>query len=92
MNKFEQQFNNSELQPNAQVQVVAYLDDISGKRYFLKTSQRKYFLLNEDLEQYEEVPEVAVASAILKHGYKPLSDGQLFEFSKRKEVLNKHTL
>lgn len=87
MNKLEQQFHNFELKQNTQVQVIAFLDDIGGRRYFLKTNKEQYFSLNQNLDQYEEVPEVVVTSAIIKHGYKPQVDGQIFEFGQRKEVL-----
>ena len=87
MNKFEQQFHNFEIQPSIQVQVVAFLRDIGGTRYFLKTEQGQYIFLNQNLEEYEEVSEEAVASAIIKHGYKPLVDSQTFEFGQKKEIL-----
>ena len=87
MNKFEQQFHNFEIQPSTQVQVVAFLGDTGGTRYFLKTEQGQYFFLNQNLEEYEEVSEEAMASAIIKHGYKAISSGQNFEFGQRKEIL-----
>ena len=87
MNTFETQPNNFELEPNTKVTVVAFLDDIGGKRYFLKTDGGQYIFLQQDLEKYEEVSEVEVASAILKHGYKPQVGGEVFEFGKRREVL-----
>lgn len=87
MIELEQQFHNFKLQPDARVQVVASLEDIGGARYFLKAEQGQYLFLNRDLGQYEEVPEAAVASAIIKHGYKPVASGQTFEFGKRKEFL-----
>ncbi len=92
MNKFEQQFHNSEFQPNTQVQIVASLEDVGGTRYFFKTDKGQYLFLNQDLEQYEEVPEIAIASAIIKHGYKPISSEQIFEFGKIKEFLEKNSL
>lgn len=87
MNNLEEKFDKFKLQPDTQVQAVASLEVIDGKKYLLKTSQEKYFLLNQDLEQYEEVPEVVVASAILKHDYEPIDNGQIFEFGHRKEFL-----
>lgn len=83
MNKFEQQPHNFELLPEIKVRVVASLEG----RHFLKTDQGQYLLLSPDLEQYEEVPEEAVASAILKHGYQPVAGSQVFEFGQRKEIL-----
>ena len=83
MNKFEKQPHNFEFQPEANVQVVASLEG----RYFLKTDRGQYLFLNQDLEQYEEVPEETVASAIIKHGYKPIANSQIFEFGQRKEIL-----
>lgn len=83
MPDFETQFQNFELQPNTKMQVVAVLEN----KYFLKTEQGQYFFLNLEKEQAEGVSEAAVASAILKHGYKPKATGQVFEFGQRKEVL-----
>lgn len=86
-NKIEKQLNISEILPETRVKVVAFLDDIRGKHYFLKTEAGKYFYLDQDLEKFNEVNEDAVMSAITKHGYKPLSSGQFFEFRQRIEVL-----
>lgn len=89
MNKYNQQFNKEIIQelPKGKVTVVAYLDDLSGRKYFLKTEQNKYFWLDSDLDHFEETNESAVLSAIIKHGYKSQANGQTFEFGQRKEVL-----
>jgi hypothetical protein len=87
MSILEKQLNKFEPTPDLKIQVMAVLDDIGGKRYFVKTEAGKYLYLAQGLEHCEEVDESAVASAIIKHGYKPVADGQVFEFGQRMEVL-----
>jgi heterodisulfide reductase subunit A-like polyferredoxin len=84
MDKFEQQYN-FELSPDTLVQIVASLED----KYFLKTDKGQYFFLDSNLAQYEKVTEEAVASAIIKHGYKPIDQTKRFKFGEIKNILNK---
>jgi hypothetical protein len=85
MNQFEKSMENMEIAPNENVRVIASLED----RYFIKSESGKIYYLDQTLAHYEEVSEDMVASAILKHGYKPIVEGALFKFSEREAVLNK---
>lgn len=87
MSNFEQPTGKFELGPDEKVSVVAFLDDPGGKRYFLKSETGKYFYLDQNLTHCEEVDESAVASAIIKHGYRPKADGSTFSFEDRFEFL-----
>jgi hypothetical protein len=87
MNNFEKPIEKFELEPNEKVSVVALLDDPGGARYFLKSESGKYFYLDQSLTHCEEVDEAGVASAIIKHGYKPVAEGETFVFKDRLEML-----
>jgi hypothetical protein len=54
---------------------VASLED----KYFLKTQNSEYFYFNSTSKQMRQIPESAVASGILNHGYKPCGEGEFFE-------------
>ena len=85
MEHINQPIENMEIAPNENVRVIASLDD----RYFIKSDDGKIYYLDQALAHYEEVSEDMVASAKLKHGYKPIADGALFKFNEREAVLNK---
>ena len=87
MSNFEQPTKKFELGPDEKVSVVAFLDDPGGKRYFLKSETGKYFYLDQSLTHCEEVDETAVASSIIKHGYRPKADEPSFSFGDRFECL-----
>jgi hypothetical protein len=69
------------------VKVVAILNDLSGNKYFLQSESGKYIWLDSSLDDYKEVDENTVASAVVKHGYKPVEDSESFIFSDRKNHL-----
>ncbi len=89
MADLENPTKSTELLPETKVSVVASLDDLGGAHYYLKSESGRYFLLNQDLNGYEEANEDAVASAILKHGYIPNRDQAAFEFGNRFKILKK---
>jgi len=84
MEHINQPIENMEIAPNENVRVIASLDD----RYFIKSETGKFYYLDQTLTHYEEVSEDMIASAILKHGYKPIVEGALFKFGERETVLN----
>lgn len=83
MNNFEQPVQKQELAPEEKVRVVASL----GDRYFIRSEAGKFYYLDPTLAHCEEVSEDAVASAMVKHGYKPIADGAMFEFGNREATL-----
>lgn len=70
------------------VRVLAALDDLGGRKYFLKDNEGGYWWLGVDLEDCEQVSEAQVFDAILNHGYQETKNAEEFEFSKRKEALS----
>ncbi len=87
MNNFETQQNQFELTPDMEVRIVAFLDDLGGKRYFMKTKTGQCVYLDQSLDNWEVVDDSAVASAVIKHGYKPMDSEFYFAFGQRKEIL-----
>lgn len=69
------------------VEPIAYLDDLGGKKYFLKDKEGRYIWLDSDLESYEIVDEATVFSAIIKHDYQPVEKQEFFSFTERKKYL-----
>jgi hypothetical protein len=69
--------------PEEKVRVVASLSD----RYFIRSDAGKFYYLDQTLARCEEVPEDAVASAMVKHGYELVAAGVVFEFGNREMAL-----
>ena len=85
MEHIDQPTEKMEIAPNENVRVIASLED----RYFIKSDDGKVYYLDQALTHYEEVSEDMVASAILKHGYEPIANGESFKFGQRESILHK---
>lgn len=72
---------------NENVKVIAVLNDLSGNKYFLQTDSGRYIWLDSNLEDYKQVGEETVGSAIVKHGYKMVENSDPFIFRDRKNHL-----
>lgn len=87
-NKIEKvNFQEELISPETLVMPIAFLDDLGGKKYFLKDKEGRYFWLNSDLESYEIVDEATIFSAIIKHDYQPVEEQKFFPFTERKNYL-----
>jgi hypothetical protein len=86
MHNSEQQFDRFIPSPETKMQVVAVLEDVGGNHYFAKTEAGQYLYLDQTTGEWEEANEDTAASAILKHGYKPIIDGPSFEFKNRSSI------
>jgi hypothetical protein len=82
-NKFQKEL----ISPGTLVMPVAYLDDLGGKKYFLKNKEGRYIWLDSDLESYEIVEETTVFSAIIKYDYQPVEKQEFSPFVERKKYL-----
>ncbi len=80
----------AEVNNTTKIQVFAELDDLSGKKYYLKAAQGYYIWLDSDLERFEVVPEAAAYSAVIKHGYKMVENQTTINFADRKDFLDNY--
>ena len=88
-NRPESQYNIKSPEAQTFVQVVAYLDDLGGRKYFLKDDRGRYFWMDSDLETCTEANEGMLVSAVTKHDYQLVQNSELFAFEERKAKLRK---
>lgn len=78
----------SEIDQHTNVSVFAVLDDLSGRKYYLRTADGQYLWLDSDLKRFEVTIEQSAFAAVVKHGYKMIDTDQTFSFVERDKFLS----